>query len=297
VTDDLTITKFAQHYRLEAAAVLVQIARDETAPANARAAAAEKILAYSDGRPGASKAITVADLDLMSDEQRNELLNALLTKYETEMPGQFKALMEEAYLSALKRLDAPKPKIGFRRGPPAAPLGPHVPLPRDTQSTASVVVSGEGSYHGSPEHNTSMYTPLNDAYGGGDVREVLERSGTEPPPEQLQYTAVSNLPTNRPPPDTPDSSTSLRNEVDSRAASRLRNVPNSNNVLPFGLKYENPILGNTPDSTPSSAGSRNSATLIPVNGIHPQVLERSSRPDPGMAMDITFRDYSPRRRW
>jgi hypothetical protein len=49
---DETITKFAQRYRLEAAAALVQIIRDESASPNARAAAAEKILLYSDGRPG-----------------------------------------------------------------------------------------------------------------------------------------------------------------------------------------------------------------------------------------------------
>jgi hypothetical protein len=182
MNDDVSITQFAAKYRHTAAAVLVQIAMDEAQPAAARAACAEKILAYSDGRPGASKAITVADLELMSDEQRRDLLNALLTRYEVEMPGQFKALMEEAYVSAMKRMSLPNPNR-FRRGPPAAPLGPQVPLPRGTQSTASSLMTGGGSIPSSPEHNTSMYTPLNDAYGGGDVREVPERSGTEPPPD------------------------------------------------------------------------------------------------------------------
>src|SRR6266478_3759310 len=114
MTDD-SITRFARHYRLEAAAVLVQIAKDESAPPQARAAAAEKILAYSDGRPGAARSITVADLELMDDEQRQDLLHALLTRYELEMPGQFKQMMEQAYVAAMQRMATPRPNR-FTRG-------------------------------------------------------------------------------------------------------------------------------------------------------------------------------------
>jgi len=62
---------------------LVAIIRDETAPASARANAAEKILLYSDGRPGPSKQIAVADLVSLTLEQKQELLLALVMEIET----------------------------------------------------------------------------------------------------------------------------------------------------------------------------------------------------------------------
>ena len=92
MTDDLT--QFAQTYRLDAAAVLVQIAKDESVPAAARASAAEKILAYSDGRPVTAKPMTVADIAAMSPDLRSELLYALLTHYDAVLPGRFQALMK-----------------------------------------------------------------------------------------------------------------------------------------------------------------------------------------------------------
>jgi hypothetical protein len=128
--NDDSVTKFAQRYRLEAAAVLVQIAKDESASPQARAAAAEKILLYSDGRPGPAKQVTVADLELMADEQRQDLLHALLTRYETEMPGQFKQMMTEAYTEAMaQQASQPRP-CRFTRGTPTPKLPhQHQPVP------------------------------------------------------------------------------------------------------------------------------------------------------------------------
>src|SRR5215831_19108296 len=110
MSDD-SVTKFAQKHRMLAAAALVQIAGDESAAPNARAAAAEKILAYSDGRPGISRRITVSDVASLTADQREQLAEALvgvmphnerqhflallLTYYELAMPGEFKVKMVE----------------------------------------------------------------------------------------------------------------------------------------------------------------------------------------------------------
>src|SRR5215471_16677059 len=114
---DDSVTKFAQKNRLLGAAVLLQVASDESAPPNARVAAAEKILAYSDGRPGTSRRITLTDvaslnadqrqqlaealIGVMSHDERPHLLALLLAHYELEMPGEFEAKMVEAFEEAL----------------------------------------------------------------------------------------------------------------------------------------------------------------------------------------------------
>jgi len=117
--NDDTVTKFAQRYRLEAAAALVQIVRDERAPPQARAAAAEKILLYSDGRPGAAQPIRVADLELMSDEQRMQLLEALVNHY---TPNGFKLLVQQAVDHALAQQPRlPRPNR-ITRGTKPTPL-------------------------------------------------------------------------------------------------------------------------------------------------------------------------------
>jgi hypothetical protein len=114
---DDEVTSIARRYRIEAAATLVTVCRDDNAPASARAQAATKLLEYADGRPGAAQPIKVSDLELMDDEQRRALLHALLTRYETEVPGQFKQMMEEAYVAAMQRMASPQ-RIGFTRGSP-----------------------------------------------------------------------------------------------------------------------------------------------------------------------------------
>ena len=132
MTDDTTITKFAQGYRLEAAAVLVQIAKDESAPAASRVASAERILAYSDGKPSQARSLTVADVGQMTPELRRELLHALLVHYQTELPSQFQALIkasvDEALAQQTKKVSAslrepkaalPRPNRFTRRAPVA----------------------------------------------------------------------------------------------------------------------------------------------------------------------------------
>jgi hypothetical protein len=106
---------FARRHRTEAAASLVAVIRDSTATASSRTQAATKLLEYADGRPGQAKAITVADLGSMTDEQRMELLQALLTHYLPE--GALQAMLRESVTEAVKLLPAPPtPKFGFRRG-------------------------------------------------------------------------------------------------------------------------------------------------------------------------------------
>src|SRR5215831_19846568 len=99
MSDD-SVTKFAQRFRLEAAATLVAVCRDESAPASARAVAAKDILSYSDGKPGQAKPVTVADVAAMSDDQRQELLNALLNHY---TPGGSEALLRDACNEAVRQ--------------------------------------------------------------------------------------------------------------------------------------------------------------------------------------------------
>jgi hypothetical protein len=111
MTDD-AIASFAKRYRQEAAAALITVIRDDTAPASARTAAAERILAYSDGRPQAAKQITVADIGRMTEEQRQELLRALLTHY---LPnGALEDLLKQSVDEAIKLL--PTPRWGFAEG-------------------------------------------------------------------------------------------------------------------------------------------------------------------------------------
>jgi hypothetical protein len=112
-----SVAKISERFQQDAVAALVQI-RDEQASDNARAQAASKLLEYGIGRPPQAKPITVADLSSMTEQQRVELLSALLQHFETEMPGSFKALMVEAYKEAI----ATPPRPRFRRGtPPALP--------------------------------------------------------------------------------------------------------------------------------------------------------------------------------
>jgi hypothetical protein len=96
MTDDLI--RFAQRSRLEAAAALVQTIRNEGASDNARIAAAEKILHYSDGRATQARRVTVADIANMTDSERQELLDALLQHY---VLGGFQALLRQACSDAV----------------------------------------------------------------------------------------------------------------------------------------------------------------------------------------------------
>jgi hypothetical protein len=121
VSED-SLTRFAQTYRLEAAAVLVQVAKDESAPAAARSSAAEKILAYSDGKPSQARQLTVADLQSMPDNLRMELLQALLSHF---MPDGFQKILKSACDDAVaqfaaKQASLPKPNR-FRRQAPVPP--------------------------------------------------------------------------------------------------------------------------------------------------------------------------------
>ena len=81
-----TVTRFAQRHRLRAAACLIQVINDEDASASARVTASQSILAYSDGKPGVSKHVTVQDVMVMTTEERHSLWRALF-EVETDFPA------------------------------------------------------------------------------------------------------------------------------------------------------------------------------------------------------------------
>ena len=125
---DDEVVSLARRFRKEALASLVTVLRDEHSPASAKTAAAQQILAYSDGKPGPSKPLTVADIGQMTPDLRSELLYALLTHFQVELPLQFQQMMRAAVDDALAlqaALPAPKPRR-FKRGPLAGPR-PDVP--------------------------------------------------------------------------------------------------------------------------------------------------------------------------
>jgi hypothetical protein len=100
MTDHTTI-RINDRFRNDAIACLVQLVRDESAPAASRAQAATKLLEYSVGRPVSAKPITMADIEAMSEETRQQLLHALLVHYRTALPGEFQALLTAAVNEAL----------------------------------------------------------------------------------------------------------------------------------------------------------------------------------------------------
>jgi hypothetical protein len=150
VSDDPTITEFAKNHRLDVAAVLVQIAQDESAPAAARASAAEKILAYSDGKPSQARQLTVGDLQAMPDELRMELLQALLGHY---MPSGFQQILKQAVDDAVAqaRLTFAKPAKPcrfIRQNPaPADPPPAEPPATNAIRSDLSGLSGAPGGSH------------------------------------------------------------------------------------------------------------------------------------------------------
>jgi hypothetical protein len=111
-----------RRHRTEALALLAVTVRDERAPLTSRLAAARELLARSE----AARPATVADLELMTAEQRQSLLHVLLTRYELEMPGRFKAMMVEAYTEAMARMSGLRPCRYTRGVPPPAIAQPEL---------------------------------------------------------------------------------------------------------------------------------------------------------------------------
>jgi hypothetical protein len=139
VTDD-SLIRFAQTYRLEAAAVLVQVAKDETAPAAARSSAAEKILAYSDGKPSQARQLTVGDLQAMPDDLKMELLQALLSHY---MPDGFQKILKSACDDAVAQFAAVQaaslPKLNRTKIPKFVRRAPVADLPPALEPAADAI--------------------------------------------------------------------------------------------------------------------------------------------------------------
>jgi hypothetical protein len=151
-------------FRNDAIACLVQLVRDESAPAASRASAATKILEYSVGRPVQAKAITVADIGAMTEEQRQELLHALVNHY---LPGGVEALIKEAVDTALtQQTTQPKPLPFIRKAPTPSTSNNAARSPENAPSRAPTLCS-------SGEAELGVQEPLKASSG---------RAGKKPPP-------------------------------------------------------------------------------------------------------------------
>jgi hypothetical protein len=145
MTDDLV--SFAGRYQRDAAAALIQVIRDETAPAASRVAAAKEVLAFSKSiRP-----ITVHDIAAMDEQTRHQLWAALFTHYQNEIPERFSALLREAVNDALAQqasIKSTRP-VTFIRGPvltPSTSPPPGYPLtPQQPNKRLAKAVHAEGA--------------------------------------------------------------------------------------------------------------------------------------------------------
>jgi hypothetical protein len=128
---DDELIRIARRYRKESIATLITICRDEHSSSASRAAAASKLLEYSDGKPGQSRTIAVADLATMSDDLRQQLLEALLNHYQPNGYLLFvQETMRQCIDDAMAQASLPAPKkCRFKRGPGAAPHIPRWPAP------------------------------------------------------------------------------------------------------------------------------------------------------------------------
>ena len=70
--------RFATNFRDIAAAVLVQVAMDETASPHARIDAARAILSYSDGRPGQARPVTLGAVRTLEYDDKLRLFTMLI---------------------------------------------------------------------------------------------------------------------------------------------------------------------------------------------------------------------------
>jgi hypothetical protein len=139
-TNDSLIS-FARRFRQEAAAALIAVIRDDDASPSARVQAAEKILSYSDGRPGQSKPITVSDIGRLTDAERSELLHSLLLHYETTLPeGRLKDLFDQCVATAVASTAA---KPAMRRGAPIPSNQSRLQRPPSPDPVAAAAMDAE----------------------------------------------------------------------------------------------------------------------------------------------------------
>jgi hypothetical protein len=129
-TNDEAVARLARNYRHESIATLVTVARDPEAPASARAMAARTLLEYADGRPTQARQPTIADVAAMSDEQRMQLLEALVYHY---TPSGLTSLVQQSVGQLEERMSAQPRPNRFTRGEPA-PLPLHIPQPSNRRS-------------------------------------------------------------------------------------------------------------------------------------------------------------------
>jgi hypothetical protein len=158
---DIEVVELARRFRRESIATLISVSRNERAPASARAMAARTLLEYSDGKPGQAQRITVADLPSMTADQRNELLSALLFQYETELPGEFKQLMQQITDEAVERLmhrqaAATPPRLPLQQ--PPQPVRADSPEPEALPE--AIVATGNDEPEALPDNVVPPQPPL-----------------------------------------------------------------------------------------------------------------------------------------
>jgi hypothetical protein len=134
---DETLTRFAARHRLRAAAALIQILNDEDASASARVSASQQILAYSDGKPGASKRITRTDVLAMDQDERLELWQWLFDIEQGRLPPFIVQQVEQVVAREAARLSSPERASSTYTRMAPSPAQRRAPLPH-IPSTANV---------------------------------------------------------------------------------------------------------------------------------------------------------------
>ena len=248
ITIDDEVVSLARRYRREAVASLVTVLRDESAPASARAQASAKLLEYSDGKPGQARQISVADLQSMPDDLRQQLLEALLNHYQPDGYRLFvEQTMQQCIDDAMAQASLPKPNR-FKRGPLAG-KGPEVPRWPPAPRAERVAEPG------------AALEPPADALSA--AYSATPRASPAQPPAAAESALYAPLIASRPPDDPP------ARRLASEPPDRTNVVVMPGVGTPYGLKYgmaEN--LENTNDT--ASGNGR----------IPPDVVRRSALKDP-----------------
>jgi hypothetical protein len=192
---DETLTRFAARHRLRAAACLIQILNDEDASASARVSASERILAYSDGRPGTSKRVTRADILAMDKVERLELWQWLFD-IEGDLPPFIVEQVEQVVQREAARLSPGRANQFTRMAPPPSEAGaampPHVMPRRQVAATLAAARQGpnlgsDGMPHSSPPRGEAKNEPHSLAPNGaeGVPKPPSNPPGRQPPPPPL----------------------------------------------------------------------------------------------------------------
>jgi hypothetical protein len=267
---DEEVAAVARRYRRAALATLITVARNERAPASARAQAASRLLEYSDGKPAQARPPVIADLATMPLEQRMQLWNELTFSFNAEegLPAELQRMLNEAYEYAVQRQAE---RQGARRDPNAPDLGSDEPgavLPRPNRYT-----------RGNPEppspHRLQREPIIRP--GGAPLSAPLAASlGNPDRGAQVEGPVIVGPP--------------AASTVEPPEGAEPDNVIPLNPPLPRGC---HPLIRQPAPSPIGATANTGGISAIPAGGVHPDVLARSTLPPApagnggasGMALD------------